>query len=50
MNRTVVYAIGGNALSSPTGDDQEQSARILAGVMSDVIDLLEAGLSLRLTK
>lgn len=49
MNRTVVYAIGGNALSSPTGDDQEQSARILAGVMSDVIDLLEAGWRVVLT-
>ena len=43
MNRTVVYAIGGNALSSPTGDDKEKSALTLAKVMSDVVDLLEAG-------
>ncbi len=43
MNRTAVYAIGGNALSSPTGDDEEKSALTLAKVMSDVVDLLEAG-------
>ena len=43
MSRTVVYAIGGNALSSPTGDDEEKSALTLAKVMSDVVDLLEAG-------
>jgi carbamate kinase len=43
VNRTVIYAIGGNALSSPTGDDKEKSALTLAKVMSDVVDLLEAG-------
>ena len=43
MSRTVVYAIGGNALSSPNGQDNEKSALALAKVMSDVIDLLEAG-------
>ena len=42
MSRTVVYAIGGNALSSPTGDDEEKSALTLAKVMSDVVDLLES--------
>ena len=34
---------GGNALSSPTGDDEEKSALTLAKVMSDVVDLLESG-------
>ena len=47
--RTVVYAIGGNALSSPTGDNQQGTAMILAKVMSDVIDLLEAGWRVILT-
>ena len=37
MTRTVVYAIGGNALSSPTGGGHEESALVLAKVMSDVI-------------
>ena len=49
MNRTVVYAIGGNALSSPTGGEEEESALVLAKVMSDVIDLLEAGWRVILT-
>ena len=49
MSRTVVYAIGGNALSSPTGDDEEKSALVLAKVMSDVVDLLEAGWKVILT-
>ena len=47
--RTVVYAIGGNALSSPTGSGEEESALVLAKVMSDVIDLLEAGWRVILT-
>ena len=49
MTRTVVYAIGGNALSSPTGGEEEESALVLARVMSDVIDLLEAGWRVILT-
>ena len=49
MTRTVVYAIGGNALSSPTGGGEEKSALVLAKVMSDVIDLLEAGWRVILT-
>ena len=49
MTRTVVYAIGGNALSSPTGGEEEESALVLAKVMSDVIDLLEAGWRVILT-
>ena len=49
MPRIAVYAIGGNALSSPSGDDAERSAEILAHVMSDVIDLLEAGWGVVLT-
>ena len=49
MSRTVVYAIGGNALSSPTGDDEKKSALVLAKVMSDVVDLLEAGWRVILT-
>ena len=49
MSRTLVYAIGGNALSSPNGSDNESSALALAKVMSDVIDLLEAGWKVILT-
>ncbi len=49
MTRTVVYAIGGNALSSPTGGGHDESALVLAKVMSDVIDLLEAGWRVILT-
>ena len=49
MPRIAVYAIGGNALSSPNGDDAVRSAEILAHVMSDVIDLLEAGWGVVLT-
>ena len=49
MSRTVVYAIGGNALSSPKGEDVESSALVLAKVISDVIDLLEAGWRVVLT-
>ena len=43
MARTVVYALGGNALSSPDGCDEEDTALVLAKVMSDVVDLLESG-------
>ncbi len=49
MSRTLVYAIGGNALSSPSGDDEEKTALVLAKVMSDVVDLLEAGWRVILT-
>ena len=49
MNRVAVYAIGGNALSSPTGDSDGKSEEVLARVMSDVVDLLEAGWSVVLT-
>jgi carbamate kinase len=49
VTRTVVYAIGGNALSSPTGGAEGESALVLAKVMSDVIDLLEAGWRVILT-
>jgi carbamate kinase len=45
----VVYAIGGNALSSPNGDIGNESALVLAKVISDVIDLLEAGWQVILT-
>ena len=49
MTRTVIYAIGGNAIASPTGGGEEESALVLAKVMSDVIDLLEAGWRVILT-
>ena len=49
VSRTLVYAIGGNALSSPSGDDEEKTALVLAKVMSDVVDLLEAGWRVILT-
>lgn len=49
MSRTVVYAIGGNALSSPNGDAGDESALVLAKVISDVVDLLEAGWRVILT-
>ena len=49
MSRTLVYAIGGNALSSPTGGNEDDSALVLAKVISDVIDLLEAGWHVILT-
>jgi len=43
VSRIVVYALGGNALSSPDADDGTNAPLILAKVMSDVVDLLEAG-------
>ena len=49
MARLVIYAIGGNALSSPDGTDEKQSALVLAKVLSDVIDLLEGGWRVILT-
>ena len=49
MNKRVVYAIGGNALSSPDGEDLNKSSEVLAKVMSDVVDLLEAGWKVILT-
>ncbi|MBT7064302.1 MAG: hypothetical protein HN923_06380 [Euryarchaeota archaeon] len=49
MTRIAVYAIGGNALSSPIAEEEGESAEVLARVMSDVIDLLEAGWGVVLT-
>ena len=49
VSRTVVYAIGGNALSSPNADSGDKSALVLAKVISDVVDLLEAGWRVILT-
>ena len=49
VTRIAVYAIGGNALSSPVPKDVDTSAEVLAHVMSDVIDLLEAGWGVVLT-
>ena len=49
MEKIVIYAIGGNALSSPTVHDKSKSALVLANVLSDVIDLLEAGWQVVLT-
>ena len=49
MSRIAVYAIGGNALSSPNPEKEDKSAEVLAHVMSDVIDLLEAGWGVVLT-
>jgi|TARA_B110000459_G_scaffold203807_1_gene261940 carbamate kinase len=49
VSRVAVYAIGGNALASPTGTTDGESERILAHVMSDVVDLLEAGWGVVLT-
>ncbi|MBT5390830.1 MAG: carbamate kinase [Euryarchaeota archaeon] len=49
MTRIAVYAIGGNALSSPIANEGGESAGVLARVMSDVIDLLEAGWGVVLT-
>lgn len=48
MRKTAVYALGGNALQSPTGDGSEAS-HVLAKVMSDVIDLLEMDWSVVIT-
>jgi len=47
--RVAVYAIGGNALASPSGGGDGESERVLAHVMSDVVDLLEAGWGVVLT-
>ena len=38
----VVYALGGNALSSPLDPDGDGSDAVLAHVISDVLDLLES--------
>ena len=40
MGKLAVYALGGNALESPSSPDAS-SAEVLARVMSDIIDLLE---------
>ena len=49
MRQIAVYAIGGNALSSPSGENMQQSSQVLANVLSDVIDLLEGGWGVILT-
>ncbi len=49
MSKIVVYAIGGNALAPPDGSSNGEHALVLAKVMSDVVDLLEAGWSVVLT-
>ena len=49
MSKIVVYAVGGNALAPPSSKDEEDHALVLAKVMSDVVDLLEAGWSVVLT-
>lgn len=48
VKRTVVYAVGGNAIQPPGGTDNDASL-ILAKVMSDIVDLLEMGWSVVLT-
>ena len=48
MKKTAVYALGGNALQSPTGVSDD-STEVLARVMSDVIDLLEMDWSVVIT-
>jgi len=48
VGRTVVYALGGNAIQPPGGKDAGSSL-ILAKVMSDIVDLLEMGWSVVLT-
>ncbi len=49
MSKLVVYAIGGNALDSPNNKEVTDSSLVLAKVMSDVVDLLEAGWNVVLT-
>ena len=49
MSKIVVYAVGGNALAPPSSSDDGAHALVLAKVMSDVVDLLEAGWSVVLT-
>ena len=49
MTKIAVYAIGGNALSNPQKSNDGKSEEVLAKVMSDVVDLLEAGWSVVLT-
>lgn len=49
MSKIVVYAIGGNALAPPNDSEDGEYALVLAKVMSDVVDLLEAGWSVVLT-
>ncbi|MDA0842661.1 MAG: carbamate kinase [archaeon] len=43
MVKTAVYALGGNALASPTSNSSENELEVLARAISDVVDLLEAG-------
>ena len=49
MSKIVVYAVGGNALAPPNSQYESQHSLVLAKVMSDVVDLLEAGWSVVLT-
>ena len=48
MRKTAVYALGGNALQSPA-EESADASRVLAKVMSDVIDLLEMDWSVVIT-
>ena len=49
MPKTVVYAIGGNALQNPSSANSTESAESITKVMSDVVDLLESGWGVILT-
>jgi len=49
VSKIAVYAIGGNALAPPGGVSGDEHAMILAQVMRDVVDLLEADWSVVLT-
>jgi carbamate kinase len=49
VSKIVVYAIGGNALAPPNSSTGDEHDLVLAKVMSDVVDLLEAGWSVVLT-
>ena len=49
MRQIAGYAIGCNSLSSPSGENEQQSSQVLARVMSDVVDLLEGGWGVILT-
>jgi carbamate kinase len=49
VSKIVVYAVGGNALAPPNNSNDSDHGLVLAKVMSDVVDLLEAGWSVVLT-
>lgn len=48
MRKVAVYALGGNALQPPN-DESNETAHVLAKVMSDVVDLLEMDWNVVLT-